>query len=60
MKKWYQSRTIWINLVLTILGGVATVLQQAPVSPDWVAGIVAVAGALNIFLRADTTTGITR
>jgi hypothetical protein len=55
-KKWWQSKTIWINAItaatatLTVLGGQQIVSDH----PGASAAIVAVLGGLNIALRLVT------
>jgi len=58
MKKWYTSKTIWFNVISTILGIVAELSNTFPVSDHpklWIS-IVAVG---NIILRFLTTEPIT-
>mgnify|MGYP001574484141 CR=1 FL=1 len=58
MKKWYTSKTIWFNVITTILGLVAELSNTFPVSDHpklWIS-IVAVG---NIILRFLTTQSIT-
>lgn len=56
MKKWYQSRTIWVA-TLTVLGAVA----DAVVTGGSVGTLVVAAiGALNGFLRTQTDTMISK
>jgi hypothetical protein len=55
-KRWWQSKTIWVNAItaatatLTVLGGQQIVADH----PAIAAGIVAVIGGLNIALRLIT------
>ncbi len=57
MKKWYQSKTLWVN-VLALAGMVAEYLLANHIySPQ--AHAIAL-GAINIGLRLVTTTGIER
>ena len=52
-KKWYQSKTIWFNVLMVIaaiLTDVATQLQTG--------GLLTVSAVGNIILRAVTKTGI--
>ena len=48
-KKWYQSKTLWIN-ALAIIGGILTALSGELA----VGGTVTVAGVINIGLRLIT------
>ena len=54
MKKWYQSKTIWLGI-----GAVVTaVVSSLQASPDWKTAVIAGLGAGGILLRALTTEGI--
>ncbi len=53
MKKWYTSKTVWVN-ALTIVVGVVGFLAGHEVIQDnatFLAGLVALQGALNVALR---------
>ena len=60
MKKWYQSKTIWINVltlgvgVLAVFTGSEWIMQH----PQAAAILVAVSGTMNMLLRLFTSTGI--
>ena len=57
MKNWYQSKTLWVN-VLAIVGMVAEYLIAHQIySPETHAIMLAV---INLFLRIITNTGLTR
>ena len=55
MKPWYQSRTLWVNLIVII-----AILVQSQTSfviePEAQAALVVV---INLILRAITKTGLT-
>lgn len=60
MKKWYQSRTIVVNL-LTLAVGLLAVFQGT----DWImanpqasAGIMSLVAIVNVYLRKNTNTEI--
>lgn len=63
MKKWYQSKTIWVNILSATLGALsifnADFLHSIGITS---AGALAILGAittfLNVILRAVTNTGI--
>jgi hypothetical protein len=58
MKKWYQSKTIWLNVISGVLE-VANLLMDSPIIPVKFAGILTLAvNVLNIALRYVTTKGI--
>lgn len=50
MKKWYQSKTVWFNIVTTIVG-VVTFLQGQPTFAEFAPWLVLVAGIGNLILR---------
>jgi hypothetical protein len=53
MKQFYESKTFWLNLVVTLL---AIYDQLAPFIPkEWLPKAAAVVGILNILLRVFST-----
>jgi uncharacterized membrane protein YeaQ/YmgE (transglycosylase-associated protein family) len=56
MKKWYQSRTMWLA-VLTVAGAVADAVVTGGSVGTIVVGVI---GALNGFFRSQTDTMITK
>jgi len=60
MKNWLSSKTIWVNLGVTLLGGIVTLLQTAPLDPQTIGIAVSVLGAINVYLRSITTQPIGR
>ena len=60
MKKWYQSKTMWINLALALTGAGVMYLPILEVTlPGNVFAILLFASnAINMVLRKVTTTGI--
>lgn len=60
MKKWYQSRIIWVNIISVLLE-VLNLLMTNPIIPAKFAGVLTlVVNALTIGLRFLTSTGIGR
>lgn len=59
MKRWWQSRTVWIGLITAVLG-VANALTDGGLihNPEVLSLIVAIAGLLQYVLRMLTTTAI--
>ena len=58
MKHWYNSRTIWLNII-SILLEVGNMVMTNPIIPEKYAGILTmVVNLLNIALRTLTNTGI--
>ena len=54
MKHWYQSKTIWANVIMAALGIISEVSQVFPISQNpkvW----ITVTAVLNIILRTITT-----
>jgi hypothetical protein len=53
MKKWYHSKTLWVNFAGgIIIGGVQVLSEQAPEIMPWLGGILALG---NFLLRFKTT-----
>lgn len=64
-KKWYQSKTMWANLIVVVTAIVTGVEQYAPqlagiVTAQHMGVLLFASGVANMFLRAITTTGITK
>lgn len=60
-KPWYMSRTLWVNLALTVVFALGLVGQLAGVfniSVQYVALAGAVAAVINFVLRLDTNAAI--
>lgn len=55
MKKWYQSWTVWFNVILVLVATVAELGNVIPIPQDI---LVFVAGVGNFILRLKTTKGI--
>lgn len=58
MKSWFRSKTLWVNVVIGIVGVLVAALETSPLDPTIVGGIVSVFGAANLYLRSITTTAI--
>ena len=57
MKKWYVSKTLWVNLLAVLAAGLAT--QGIDLTPEMQGTTVAfVMGVVNIVLRMTTSTGL--
>lgn len=60
MKKWYESKTIWLNVISLIIE-IGNMLMTTPVIPTQYTGILTVVvNALNIVLRTLTNTTISK
>lgn len=58
-KKWYQSRTVWLNIATVVAGGMPLVANfSGLVNPLFYAGLLTVVGAANVALRFLTDKGI--
>lgn len=51
MKHWYQSKTLWLNLVVAVISASVAVFTDAG-APAWVISILS---TLNLILRGVTT-----
>jgi len=58
VKKWYASKTLWVQVFSGIASVALLILQTSPVSPEIVAGVIAGLAAVNGFLRTITTESI--
>ena len=60
MKRWYQSKTVWVNLLTLLAGTVAYVAGNELVADNasFVAALVALQGGVNVVLRLVTSTSI--
>jgi Zn-dependent protease len=50
-KSWYMSKTVWTNILLGIIGGVAAVSDEGVVTEDAVKALVLVGAISNLLLR---------
>lgn len=58
MKKWYESKTVWLNVISIVLE-VLNLLMDNPIIPAKYAGaLTMLVNVLNIILRFITTTAI--
>ncbi len=57
MKGW---RTVLVNAAVGILGVVTPMVSSAPIDPQLAGYVVAALAAINVFLRAITTTAVGR
>lgn len=51
MKTWYKSKTVWIQVLAVIIGGVQALQGSAWINPEYQVAILAV---LNIIVRLIT------
>lgn len=57
MKRWYKSKTLWVN-VLTLVAMVLATLTQWPELADVTPQLVYALAIVNVLLRFITTQGI--
>jgi hypothetical protein len=50
MKKWYQSKTVWIN-ILTLLAAITASLMSESALSDYIPIIIILNTTINIILR---------
>lgn len=57
-KPWYQSKTIWTSIVVSLIGiyNAIGVAKGLPPIPEWIYTLL---GAIGIYTRATATTTIT-
>lgn len=53
MKKWWKSKTVWVNVVALLAGVMGYVAGQELIQDNTqlIAGLVAMQGGLNVVLR---------
>lgn len=51
MKPWYESRTLWVNIVSLLSALALLASTSAPITPEQAAWLVFLHAALNIVLR---------
>lgn len=54
-KQWYQSVTVWFNIVMILVATIQSLSSFIPLNPEF---LLYVAGAGNFFLRFKTVIGI--
>lgn len=61
-KQWYQSKTVWFNIVTVALAALPELIDAVKViaPPRWIDLLVLVNTVGNIVLRAVTKTAITK
>ncbi len=55
MKRWFKSKTMLAGLAVGILGALQAALADAPMEPGTQGLVMAVIGALMMFLRSITS-----
>ena len=53
MKKWWKSKTVWVNVVAVLAGVMGYIAGQELIQDNTqlIAGLVAMQGGLNVILR---------
>jgi hypothetical protein len=58
-KKWYESKTVWLNVITTAVGILTLLSESLP--EEYTAVILTIIGALNVVLRVwFTNTAVTK
>lgn len=62
MKQWYLSKTIWVNLLTMVIGGVTAMSQSSVVAehPALTAAVAAIIGGVNVLLRFVTDSPVAK
>lgn len=55
MGNWFKSRTVWLGVIVGVLGVVQTTMQTAPLPEPWGGLGLTVLGAVIVGLRGLTT-----
>ena len=58
MKSWIKSKTVWLGLIVGVLGVVQGTLETAPIPEPFGGLALGVLGAVIVALRAMTTEAI--
>lgn len=58
VKKWFTSKTMWVNFAIGLVGLIGATLEQSPMDPQTVGMGMAGVGAVNMVLRSITNSGI--
>jgi hypothetical protein len=58
MKKWYQSKTLWINLLTTVAGLLVVMQGETYIMESYGGIVLAVIGMVNVALRLITKESI--
>jgi 3-oxoacyl-ACP reductase-like protein len=60
MKRWFQSKTFWVNALTVVAGTIGYIAGHELIADNasLIALLVAMQGAVNVFLRFITFTGI--
>lgn len=59
MKSWLKSKTLWVNFAVVLVGGITTIMADAPLDAETQGLVLGALGAINMFLRSITTTALT-
>jgi len=65
MKPWYESKTIWANIIVTVTAFLTAIYQflpglQGTIEPSTYVALLFITGVGNVFLRTITNAGITK
>jgi fluoride ion exporter CrcB/FEX len=54
-KRWFHSKTLWVNVIGTLIAILSLTEFMAVIPKEWTPSILLVIGVLNIILRSITT-----
>ena len=60
MKKWYKSKTLWINLIFGLGSGLEAVLNRGDLSANQISALTAICAIINIVIRTITKDKLTK
>ena len=60
MKKWYKSKTLWVNIVIGLAGMLEAILNNGTLSTNEVSALSTICAIINIVLRAVTKEKLTK
>ena len=60
MKKWYKSKTLWVNIVIGLAGMLEAILNNGTLSTNEVSALSTIGAIINIVLRAVTKEKLTK
>jgi len=58
VKSYFKSKTLWVNFVILVLGGVGAMFESAPIDPQIGGMILGGIAAVNMFLRSITSEAV--
>lgn len=59
-KKWHQSKTVWVNVIIVACAGLDALINQGNLTKDNAELLTTVVGVLNILLRLVSNKKVTK